>query len=118
VKSNGLSVTPKQFKKFLDRDFGHCCHCGVEDDTLIPQHRSNRGMGSVKSRNADANIIVMCSAFNGLIESDAAAQAEAIRFGWKLQSWDNPELVPIWDVVFQQWFSLSNDGSRVVHLDE
>jgi hypothetical protein len=111
-------MTPKEFAKYLGRDFGHCCHCGVEDDTLIPQHRSNRGMGSVKSRNVPANIIVMCSTFNGLIESDATAYALAIRNGWKLQSWDDPELVPFWDVVYQQWFSLSNDGSRVVHLDE
>lgn len=111
-------MTPKQFKKFLDRDYGHCCHCGVEDDTLIPQHRSNRGMGSVKSRNADANILVMCSAFNGLVESNSDAAALALKNGWKLQSWDNPEFVPFWDVVFQQWFILGNDGSRSVFIDE
>ena len=101
-----------QFDKYLRRDDNHCWHCGLDDDTLVPQHRAGRGMGSVKSRNAPANIIVLCSAFNGLIEADADAARKARQFGWKIDSWTDPLFEPVFDVVSQNWFLLDNDFGK------
>lgn len=88
-------MTPKEFKKYLERDFNECVHCGISDDTLVPQHRKNRGHGGSKLLNQSSNIIVLCSEFNGRIESDPNAAALARRFGWKLNSWEDPTEVPI-----------------------
>jgi len=67
-------LNPKAFAKFLNRDKA-CVHCGTTDSTLIPQHRINRGMGGSKLLNKPSNIVVLCSAFNGLIEANAEAAA-------------------------------------------
>lgn len=104
-------MTPKEFRKFLDRDKA-CVHCGLDDETLVPQHRIGRGMGGSKRLNTPSNIIVFCSRFNGLIESDAGAAKTALVNGWKLQSWDNPAEVPIFDNNFQKWFILDENYGR------
>jgi len=106
-------MTPKQFQKFLARDGGRCWHCGASDDTLVPQHRLNRGMGNGNRKTADspANIIVFCSLANGAIESDGSA-ADARKFGWKLSSWQKPSDAPVFDVSTQTWFILSDDFTR------
>lgn len=109
-------MTPKEFRRYLDRDFGRCWHCGLADDTLIPQHRINRGMGSVKSRNKPANIIVLCSAFNQLIEANPNAAAQARKYGWKLNNYQKPEFEPVWDINTQSWWMLDNDYGRVTLL--
>jgi hypothetical protein len=95
-------MTPKQFAKYLARDHG-CYHCGTDDDTCIPQHRQNRGMGGSKSRDVPSNIVVLCSRINGLIESDAWWASEARIQGWKLNSWDDPLEVPIRDSAGVLW---------------
>jgi len=38
AKATLMIVTEKQFRKYLARD-SHCLHCGLQDDTLVPQHR-------------------------------------------------------------------------------
>lgn len=88
-------LTPKEFAKYLKRD-GGCIHCGLEDDTLIPQHRINRQSGGSKKRDRPSNIIVLCSAYNTLIESNANAAKTARELGIKLNSWENPLEVPIY----------------------
>ena len=104
-------MNPKAFSKFLARDKS-CVHCGAFDDTLIPQHRINRGMGGSKLLNKPSNIVVLCSAFNGLIESNAAAAALAMKHGIKLQSWQVPETTPVWYASESAWFLLDNEGNR------
>jgi hypothetical protein len=105
------ALTPKEFKRLLARD-RYCLHCGLDDETLIPQHRINRQMGGAgkhSKRNKPSNLIVLCSAFNGLIESDAESALKALQGGYKLESWQDPLLVPVWDSVRSVWVLLDDD---------
>lgn len=102
-------MTPREFAKYLNRD-GHCLHCGTTE-TLVPQHRSNRGMGGSKKQ-SPANIIVLCALYNGLIESDAKAAGMALRFGYKLSRYDNPFDKPVYDAVDNTWYFLNDDFTR------
>jgi hypothetical protein len=97
-------MTPKQFRKFLDRD-GGCWHCG-DAETAVPHHRVNRGMGGSKARDEASNVIVMCSRVNGLMESDPIVAEMAREFGWKLESWQNPVDVPIFEATSGVWYFL------------
>jgi hypothetical protein len=104
-------MTPKEFKKLLTRDLA-CLHCGLDDDTLIPQHRINRQMGGAKkgsARNQPSNLLVFCSAFNGLIESDSKAAQLARERGWKLDSWQDPLTEPVWSAPRNAWVLLDDD---------
>ena len=101
----------KEFQRFLDRD-GHCPHCGRTDDTLVPNHRANRGVGGFKAGDKPANIVVLCSRANGLIEADAQEAETARRFGWKISRYDDPANVPVYDAVTGRWWFLDNDYGR------
>ena len=101
----------KEFQRFLDRD-QHCPHCGTTDDTLVPNHRANRGHGGHKAGNQPANIVVLCSRANGLIESVAQEAETARRFGWKISRYDDPANVPVYDAVTGRWWLLDNDYGR------
>lgn len=105
-------MTPKQFRKYLDRDKA-CVHCGVDDDTLVPQHRIGRGMGGSKRLDTPSNIIVVCSRYNGLMESDPVTAAEARAKGHKLKSWEDSTLLPVWDVNTGLWWVLDDKFGRV-----
>jgi hypothetical protein len=111
-------VTPKQFERYLRRDKGRCWHCGSDGADLIPHHRLNRGFGG-KNAKADgpANIIVMCAQFNGLMESDASSAAEARRYGWKIESWQQPDFVPIYEAATGDWWFLENDFTKTAALN-
>ena len=104
-------MNQKQFQRFIDRD-GHCPHCGTTDDTLVPQHRANRGHGGHKAGNAPSNIIVLCAKANGLIESDADSATVARTFGWKLGRYDDPTEKPFFDIQLGDWFLLDNNYGR------
>lgn len=101
----------KQFDRLLSRD-QHCLHCGSVDDTLVPQHRSNRGFGGSKLRDVPSNLIVLCAVANGLCESDARFAAKARVLGWKLSRWDDPRSVPVFDLFSGVWLILGDDWSR------
>lgn len=104
-------MNKKQFRRYLDRD-EHCPCCGSTGDTLVPQHRAGRGMGGSKELDRPANIIVMCSRMNGLIESNANYAAEAREFGWKLARWEIPEEKPFFDSVLGLWSTIDNAFAR------
>ena len=104
-------MTPKQFQKYIDRDLA-CLHCG-ELEAIAPNHRINRGMGGSKKRDYPANIVVLCSKVNGLIESNAYWRRQALIYGWKLTPYDDPHLTPVFSVLEQTWWLLRDDFSRV-----
>ena len=108
-------VTKKEFEKYLRRDFYHCLHCGINDDTLVPQHRLGRGMGGSKGRDVPSNIVVLCSDFNTRIEQNYVSAAKAKRMGWKLESWQDPKTSPVWDCITGEWYVLADDYTRKVY---
>lgn len=109
-------MNAKQFDKLLARD-GYCLHCGATE-ALSPNHRANRGMGGSKVRDVPSNLVVLCSLFNGFIESNAKAAATAKDFGWKLNTWQNPLEVPVFDTQKREWRLLDDVyGSKVVNQE-
>lgn len=100
-----------QFQRFIDRD-QHCPHCGTTDDTLVPQHRANRGHGGYKAGNQPANIIVLCSRMNGLIESDPEAAEVARLHGWKIGRYQDPLTTPVHDLPNGTAWILDNNYGR------
>jgi hypothetical protein len=106
----------KEFAKYLERDI--CCyHCGVTDDTLVPQHRMRRGMGGKNKRAENpANVIVLCSYINGLIESNSIAASNALRYGWAIESWQDPEIQPVYDRSSGKWWLLNDNFGRLLSL--
>jgi hypothetical protein len=102
----------KEFEKYLYRDFG-CIHCG-EVESVSPHHRLNRGMGGSKVRNNPANIIVLCSVLNGLLESDAKFAAKARNLGWKLTNGQDASKVAVWYPKYRAWFTLNDSFERVL----
>jgi hypothetical protein len=101
----------KEFQKYLDRD-EHCPHCGSTDDTLVPQHRGNKGAGGYKAGNQPANVIVLCSAFNTAIESDPLKAETARKFGWKIGRYVEPTEAPYYDMVSGTWWLLDSFFGR------
>jgi hypothetical protein len=108
-------MNKKEFAKYLAIQ-PYCPHCG-DTETLVPNHRANRGAGSPKSLNRPSNIVVLCSLMNGLIESDAKAAQTARRYGWKLSKYQNPTEQPYFDLVAGKWFLLSDDFTKGVMLE-
>ena len=105
-------MKPKEFQKLLERDGGRCYHCGATGDTLVPQHRLNRGMGGSKLGNRSANLITFCSKGNGDLESSALFASMGLLYGWKLRSGDDPITAPVFEFWSKTWWLLSDDGQR------
>jgi hypothetical protein len=104
-------VTQKEFNKYLARD-GHCYHCGLVDETLVPQHRRNRGLGGSKSRSNASNIVVVCSQSNGMFESSSEASVTAQRAGWKLRSGQESLTTPVFDSYEGKWYFLDDSFGK------
>lgn len=68
-------------------------------------------MGGSKLRDNAANIVVMCSLFNGLIESDEPSAHLARLCGWKLRPWEDATDTPLWHEPSRSWRMLQNDFS-------
>jgi hypothetical protein len=111
-----MGMTRKEFEKYLERDGGRCPHCGTTEG-LVPQHRAGRGMGGSKVLDRPANIIVLCSLMNGLIESDAATRSWAHLQGWHLSRYEDPETSPArYNTEGGRFFILGNDYTRTPFL--
>ena len=95
--------------KLRSRDT-HCWHCGQEED-LVPHHRANRGMGSLKSLDVLQNVILVCSQYNGLMESDAAVAEQARDWGHKISKFATPNQ-PVFDRPLRKWYFLDMTGGK------
>lgn len=102
----------RQFAKYLARDLACPCGCINREDTYVPQHRVNRGMGGSKLLDRPSNILVMCSQTNGQIESDPEMATMARGFGWKLSSWEVPEEASFYDIRTDTLNLIDNDFNR------
>jgi len=104
-------TTPKALLKGLEARDGHrSAWTGNDDETLVPQDRSNRGMGGYRGNNRLSNFVWLESHINGLIESDAEWAAEARRRGIKISRYDEPSHTPIDHAVHGRCL-LADDGS-------
>lgn len=75
-------------------------------------------MGGSKVRDVPSNLVVLCSLYNGLIESNAQAALVAKEYGWKLQTWQNPLEIPVFDTQKREWLLLDDQyGSKVVRQE-
>lgn len=70
-------------------------------------------MGGSKLLDRPANVVILCSNLNYLIEADYDAAKYAIQMGWKLNRNQDPEATPIYDGTKGEWFLLDNDFNRV-----
>ena len=104
----------RQFALYLARDLHCVCGCTGREDTLVPQHRINRGMGGSKVLDRPANVLVMCSHRNGLIESSAHHAEIARQLGWKLSRWQEPEETPFYDIATGTWYLIDTLYRRTV----
>jgi len=105
-------VNSKEFARYVQRD-SYCLHCG-ETEAIAPNHRINRGMGGSKKRNNPANIVVICSELNGLIESDFRLSELAKHYGYKLESWEEPKRVAVLDTYTGSWWLLDDYYGRTL----
>lgn len=103
-------MKPKDFQKLLARD-GYCLHCG-ETTAVSPNHRINRGMGGSKLRDQPSNLVVLCSLFNGMIESSAESALLAKSYGWKLKYGQDTLKEPVYDAMSGLWYSLDDYFGR------
>lgn len=116
-----MNTTPKAVLAELDRRDGHvCAWTGEDTGRLVPQHRQ-RGMGGRAGLHRLSNLVWLDSVINGLIESDPAWQAEALRRGIKISGFADPEEEPVEHAVLGR-VRLKDDGAwvpdRVVPVDE
>ena len=79
----------------------------------MPHHRKNRGMGGSKLLDTPDNLMMICSSWNGLMESDAGLAASARGWGHKLPVWERLEM-PVFDCTVFKWYFLLPDGGKVL----
>lgn len=104
-------MKPNEFKKYEARD-SHCPHCGIGVPYLVPHHRKNRGMGGSKVLDTPSNILLVCATLNGAMEQQSEVAEDAKRFGWKLESWQDPAVVPVYDAMSGFLYRLKDDYTK------
>ena len=104
-------MTPNEFKKFQARD-PYCPHCGIGVPYLVPHHRKNRGMGGSKKLDNPANILLVCAELNGNMEQQSQVAEDARVYGWKLNNWEDPLVVPVYDAITGFTYRLKDDYSK------
>ena len=68
-------------------------------------------MGSFKALDTLQNVIMVCSSFNGEMESDAAVAAWARELGQKLSKFQAPS-APVFDNWAKKWYVLDEKGNK------
>lgn len=108
-------VSASVVREVMKRDGFRCLHCGSEDVTI--QHRKNVGAGGAKKDSPlhqPANLILLCGAYNALIESDPREAAIARHYGWKIRTLYEAHETPVFDVNTGSWYRLEDTGSRTL----
>ena len=95
----------------IERDGHRSAWTGDDVPTLVPQHRQG-GAGGRRGKHRLSNLVLLESLTNGLVESDADYQAEAIRRGIKISLHADPTLVPVLHAV-HGLVVLTDDGAVV-----
>lgn len=114
-----MTATPKRLLRALDARDGHVCawHGEICDpDTLVPQHRANRGQGGRASLMVIENLVWIDSETNGMAESDPTYARLARARGIKISSHKNPADIPVW--IGEAWWLLNTDGTRTRLRDD
>ena len=88
----------------------YCLHCG-DTETLVPHHRRNRQMGGSKLLDRLDNLMMICSYYNGAMESNAVVAENARTYGHKLSSWDDFD-TPVFDECTGEWYRLDIQGGK------
>lgn len=96
-------------RKLRARDL-HCWHCGI-DQGLVPHHRRNRQMGGSKLLDGLDNLLLVCSQYNGAMESDPEVAAQARQDGHKLGSWESFARA-VFDYADGCWYELDTSGQK------
>lgn len=104
-------VPPKVLAELERRDGRRCAWTGEESDRLVPQHRQG-GAGGRRGKHRLSNLVWLDSLINGLVESDAVLQGEAIRRGIKISLHADPTLVPVLHAVHGAVY-LTDEGTVV-----
>jgi hypothetical protein len=68
-------------------------------------------MGSSKVLDTLQNVIMVCSRYNGDMESDAAVANQARDLGHKLSKFSAPS-APLFDNYLKKWFYLDQKGNK------
>lgn len=115
-----MTATPKRLLRALDARDGHrSAWTGIEyptdNDPLVPQDRSNRGMGGFNGNLNLANYVWLESWVNGGLESNADSAAEARRRGIKISRYDDPATVPVIHAVHGTVY-LCEDGTTTAEI--
>jgi len=107
----GMALSKKLTKLILERDENSCWHCG-ETEAIAIHHRKNRGLGGSKLLDTPDNLMVVCSRWNGAMESSAVVGAQARGWGHKVPAWESLEH-PVFSRVAFSWWVLLPDGTKV-----
>lgn len=98
------------YRKLFARDES-CVWHGIDCDqeTLVPQHRAGKGGGGYKPADRLANVVLLCSGYNGLIETDAVLAQDARELGIKISKFSDPSVEPILHAQ-HGWVRLDDEG--------
>lgn len=100
----------KRIKTILENRDAYCWHCG-EEQNLVIHHRKNRQMGGSKLLDHPTNLLLVCSYYNSMMESDSGVAEEARGWGHKLESWQEFS-DPVYDRCDGEWYELLDDGTK------
>jgi hypothetical protein len=106
-----MSLSRKLLRELAARDGHRSVWTGRDVPTLVPHHRSNRGMGGDPSKDRLSNLVWLESDINGLIESNAAWAELARLRGVKILLSADPAAERVYHAVYRCWVSLGDDGS-------